>query len=75
MDQKEYDRRYKKFPWWSNFLLTFVLFYPFITFSFGIGILFVWWIHVIAFGVAVFGIWFWDPITEGFRKFVDGFLH
>lgn len=67
MDQSEYDRRYNRFPWWSNFLLTWILSYVFVFFI-SFHLLAWWWIHLIILAVAIAGIWHWNPITRWFES-------
>jgi hypothetical protein len=74
MDQKEYDTKYKNYPWWSNFLVTIILTYPFIVICFGFSALLYWWVHAGVLILGIAGIWFWDPITEFYKKTVDQFL-
>lgn len=75
MDQKEFDRKYKQFPWWSNGLLTVVMAYPFILVFFGLRPLAYWWVHAVVLLLGIIGIWLWDPITEWFRRSVESFLN
>jgi hypothetical protein len=74
MDQKEYDKKYKNYPWWSNVIVTIILTYPFIIICFGFGALLHWWVHIGVLLLGIAGIWFWDPITEFYKKTVDQFL-
>ena len=71
MKQSDYNKKYNNFPWWSNFIVTLILYYPFIIFILGFGILQYWWIHAIALTVAFIGIWFWNPITRFFKNTVE----
>ncbi len=71
MDQREYDKKYKQFPWWSNALLTMVMAYPFLLVFFGVQSLFYWWVHVGVFILGIVGIWLWDPITDWFKRSVE----
>jgi hypothetical protein len=74
MDQDEYDKKYNRYPWWSNFFVTAALSYIFVVFFLGIFSLFYWQTHLVVLIVSVFGIWFWNPITNWFQRTVERFF-
>ena len=66
-------------PWYVHFVVTVVLAYVLLVIMvmtfLPVEVLTSVWTHSLILVLGLFGIWFWDPMTESFRKIGEWLLN